>query len=218
MPSLLARLLTRSFPAKAETRSAAASGPDAAGVAEPPGPSPSYESRAFRLWFESRAGGKQAPAILDLGKLHPDSLAFFQSLGARVAISSLDTGLTGTRFEMQLDDQSRWAPFDGVLCWDVPNYLAAEELKVLGRWIAQLSESGTMVMVCLATHAPYPASPGQYAIQDEATLRFHPNPEAPRTRSVVHSSHELVKLWPQFAAVRSFLLRSGMQEFVLRRR
>ncbi len=218
MPSLLARLLTRSFPAKAEARGAAATGPDAPGVAEPPGPSPSYESRAFRLWLESRAGGKQVPAILDLGRLHPDSLEFFQSLGARVAISSLDTGLTGTRFEMQLDDSSKWAPFDGILCWDVPNYLATDELKALGRWLARVSESGTMVMVCLATHTPYPDLPGQYAIQGEATLRFLQNPNAPRTRTVVHSSHELVKLWPQFAAVRSFLLRSGMQEFVLRRR
>ncbi len=131
---------------------------------------------------------------------------------------ALDTEVAGTGFELQLQERVPWTPVDGVLVWDLANYLEAEELRALGRWLAQQSESGTMVLVCLATHSPYPQRPGQYAILGEAELCHHPDPQAVKTRRVLHSSHELVKLWPQFAAVRSFLLRSGMQEFVLRRR
>ncbi|MDJ0656265.1 MAG: hypothetical protein QNJ40_19045 [Xanthomonadales bacterium] len=218
MPSLLARLLTRSFPGKAEAQSGELPGPvTEKGEGSDAASAEHYESRALQLWAED-ISALSAPRILDLGRIHPKSLAYFQSLNASVGVMSLDTTLAGTGFEMRLEQHADWGPFDGVLCWDLLNYLGNDELKLLGAWLHQRCGSRAVVMASLTTRAPYSSQPARYAIESASKLVCMPSQDAEASRSETHSSAELAKLWPGFESVRSFLLRNGMQEFVLRHR
>ena len=95
--------------------------------------------------------------------------------------------------------------------------LSQNTLKVTAM-VASPMLIGALVMACLATRAPYASLPGQYAIEAPDRLSFLPSSVAQLRCSETHSSSELAKLWPNFESVRSFLLRNGMQEIVLRRR
>ncbi|MEM7705717.1 MAG: hypothetical protein AAF358_09210 [Pseudomonadota bacterium] len=214
MPNLLARLLTRSFPGKSETQFQPL-GPDAS---DPASDAPvGYESRAFKLWIESLAqSGLESPRILDLGKVHAQTLGFFQKLGASFSVMDLDISLKGTAFEMALEAYRDWGPFDGVLAWDLPNYMASDELSVLGTWLEAHTGTPCPLLVCMATRTPYADQPGRYSVVDEATLLVDPG-SSEVTRTDRHVPNVLKRAWPSFSPNRSFLLRNGMQEFVLTR-
>ncbi len=242
MPNLLARLLTRSFPGKSDTQFQPL-GPEASGP-EPAVPS-GYESRALTLWLDTlpkpkgleegqqgsqlplQEGAQQevqterqadikGPRILDLGKVHTRSLNFFQEMGAGVGVMDLDISLVGTAFEMQLEGYRDWGPFDGVLAWDLPNYLEAEELTVLGQWLEAHTTAPSPLLVCMATRTPYADRPGKYSIENRTTLvADSAGIEVNRTQR--HVPNVLKRSWPAFSPIRSYLLRSGMQEFVLTR-
>lgn len=211
MSNLLARILTRSFPGKAETPIGLALQTDE--PAEPADSPASYESRAFALWNESLPDS--TGRILDLGRLHSHTLQFFQQQGAQLTVQALDTSLSGTAFEMQLQSHEQEA-FRGVLAWDLCNYLDAGELAALGQWLSRHCEPGCPVLICLASRAPYANQPGQYAIEDASHLRTIASDSIPDERRLLHTSSALLRAFEQFESVRSFLLRSGMQEYVLR--
>ncbi|MFK7955555.1 MAG: hypothetical protein AB8B96_05625 [Lysobacterales bacterium] len=213
MPNLLARLLTRSFPGKSDTQFQPL-GPEAS---DPKSDAPAgYESRAFRLWLDTLPGREgHSPRILDLGRVHARTLSFFQNLGARLGVMDLDLTTVGTAFEMQLETYRDWGPFDGVLGWDLPNYLAEEELVVLGKWLEAHTTPPCPVLICMATRTPYADSPVQYSIETDTTLITESSEGGSKTER--HPPNVIKRAWPAFAPNRSYLLRNGMQEFVFTR-
>ncbi len=213
MPNLLARLLTRSFPGKSDTQFQPL-GPEAS---DPKPDTPAgYESRAFRLWLDLLpTSDSHSPRILDLGRVHAQTLSFFQQLGARLGVMDLDLTSVGTAFEMQLDGYRDWGPFDGVLGWDIPNYLAEEELLVLGKWLETHTTAPCPTLICMATRTPYADSPAKYSIETATTLIAENSGDISRNER--HPPNVLKRAWPAFEPNRSYLLRNGMQEFVFTR-
>ena len=216
MTNLLARLLTRSFPGK-ETSLFAESG-----LTEPESsPSESeprdYESRAFATWGEL-LGKPAGNRILELGALSSGSLAYFAERGALLSVMSVDLSESACSLQSQLREFNPDEPFDGSLCWDLPNYMSMQDFKVLGGWLGQHMRPGGAVMLCLATKIPYSDSPGRYVISANDRLQFNVAEQGSMERQHRLSTAELNRHWGDFEIERSFLLRSGLQEYVLRRR
>ncbi len=210
MSRFLKRLLTQSFPGKRDQAT------EAAGVSAKPGAeasdTESYESQAFSLWWE-RAREQERPRLLDLGTLRSGTLAFLGRRGGELSVLGLDPAEPRVAILEEAADERR---FHGALCWDLLNFVEDDLLSDLGAWLGERLEPGAPVFFALATRSPYPAQPAAYDIVDERRLSYRPTDVLDRTKLL--SGARLKRLWVEFEFRRSFLLRNGMQEYVLYRK
>jgi hypothetical protein len=216
MTKLLARILTRSFPGKDSSLYG-----DSTAIVEAPDSSPErqsseYESRAFAMW-EELLGRLPGCRILELGALSPQSLGFFAERGAMLSVMSINLDEPENSLQHQLDGFATEQPFQGALCWDLPNYMSADDFQRLGVWLGEHMLSGAVVMLCLATQVPYPGQPGRYVIAADDRLKYQAASLDDGGQDYRISTGDLGRHWADFEVERSFLLRNGMQEYVLRR-
>lgn len=112
------------------------------------------------------------------------------------------------------DNGSR--PVDVVLAWDVFNYLDRPRLKALGERLAARSRPGTLLLALLWTGKEIPAEPGRFLIQDDSHLAYGVDLARKRPGPRYRPS-EIAAMTPGFSTDRSFLLRHGVQEYLLLR-
>lgn len=216
MSKLLGKLLTRSFPGKPSEAfpvlnpsAEPVDGTAAGNQAEARG----YESRAFALWLDElvKLNGSH---LIDFGPMRPQSVTFFGDYHMGLSILGLDAAedLNDQLAAFEPDGQ-----YDAALCWEIPNYVDPLGLEVMGRWLAQHIKPGGVVMLSLAVNSPYADLPSSYGIVDTNHLECIQT-KSDANRQQRYSTRELTKYWPSFTPIRSFLLRSGRQEYVLRRR
>lgn len=105
---------------------------------------------------------------------------------------------------------------DGVLCWDVFDYLQAEAADALGREVTRVLRPGGVTFVCHGRRDREVQGPVQYEILDEMTLRYRMIKVA-RPAISVRESREMMKLFAGLSVGSSFLLKSRMRELVLRK-
>lgn len=191
--------------------------------------SPPYTSQAFELWDgESRPRGKRH--VLDLGAAIGDNITYFGELPCRLEIADLTEALP-TRVEPSEDDDpdelERAALRDllpslpsrsqhGALCWDLVNYLSRGQIIALGEWLGEVMAVDGVVMLSLHTGTSMPPAPCRYRILGPGSLVRH-EPQGENVACPRYSQGDLKRDWPDFEVLRSYLLRSEAQEFVLRR-
>lgn len=105
-------------------------------------------------------------------------------------------------------------PIDLILVWDLLNYLDREQVTTLGRHLSGLCRRDSLVLVLLSTLPTIPELPGRYLMMDPETLRYD-NESRRERRSPGYKEPDLEKLMPAFEVETSYLLRSGIQEYVL---
>ena len=105
---------------------------------------------------------------------------------------------------------------DGVLCWDVFDYLQAEAAAALGREVTRVLKPGGVTFVCHGPRDREVQGPVQYEILDEMTLRYR-TVEVARPPRSVRESREMTRLFAGLSIDSSFLLKSRMRELVLRK-
>ncbi len=103
---------------------------------------------------------------------------------------------------------------DLILVWDLLNYLDRQQVSTLGRHLAGLCRRDTLVLALLSTLHTIPELPGRYLMLDPETLR-HENDSKRERRSPGYKEPDLERLMPAFEVETSYLLRSGIQEYVL---
>jgi len=155
--------------------------------------------------------------ILEMGALSPGSLDYFAQRGVLLSVMSIQLQAS-VGLQAQLDAFTPEQPFDGSLCWDLPGYASAADFMRLGDWLGQNIRPGGAVMLCLATKVPYPENPGRYVIVADDRLEYRAaSIQGEGRKRRIHAA-DLARDWTAFEVEQSFLLRNGMQEYVLRRR
>lgn len=169
--------------------------------------------------------------VVDVGPARGATIAFFQQFRCKLYIDDAVTALT-RRDEAEVDaeqDERRfaarlrtWLPapehgeIDAVLCWDLFDYLSRPRLAALALHIAPWLRPGGYLHAFIAARPEMPAQPGQFAVLDQNSIAYTPAPGPMRPAPRYHQL-DLGRLMPQFAVERSVLLRSGLQEYLLRR-
>ena len=105
---------------------------------------------------------------------------------------------------------------DGILCWDVFDYLDDDAAAVLAREVSRVLKPRSVALLCHGPEKPVVAGPVQYEIVDEMTLRYRPLPMA-RPESRVWHSRPFTNLFPGLTISDSFFLKSRMREVMLRK-
>lgn len=105
-------------------------------------------------------------------------------------------------------------PIDLVLAWDLLDYLDRDRIRALSMALAARCRPGARWFAMLRIGKEIPSEPGNYLIRPDASLvyRF----DSPHTRpGPRYRPAEIEASTPGFHADRNYLLRHGVQEYVL---
>lgn len=177
-----------------------------------------YVVRRFRALGGSR--------VLDLGPATGRNVQFLSSFISKLFIADLSNticsqagraGLDKSKLERILRRDFPAAseePIDLVLLWDLLNYLDRDQVTTLGRHLAGICSRDSLVFMLISNKPEVPELPGRYLMLDPETLRYENR--CKRTRPTPgYKEPDLERLMPAFEVETSFLLRSGVQEYVL---
>ena len=193
----------------------------------PTGPDPVVASKALPK-FIGALQHRETPVLIDFGPVIGTNVAFFgEHLGCKLHIEDLAKDIdrhtrAGTRELLPETLAARFpqpdASVDGVLCWDIFDFLDAGAAKALAREIVRVVRPGGAVMGFFCTKSVDRASFTKYEIvEDSSSLRHrhHPGTGGPK---FVLQNRDIIKMFEGLSVSESFLLKSNTREILLRKR
>jgi hypothetical protein len=206
----------------AQTHPGAPSG--ASGAA---GDAPVVGSKAFPK-FISALTTRPSPVLLDFGPVIGTNVEFFgERLGCKLFIEDLLADIdrhakAGTLEALPATFDKRFrhadASVDGILCWDIFDFLEKAATQTLARQIIRMLRPGGAFLGLFATAArPEHATFTKYEIVDESSFRHRYHPGVGGVKRVLQN-RDIIRLFEGLAVSDSFLLKSNIREMLLRRR
>jgi hypothetical protein len=193
----------------------------------PGGPDPVIQSKALTK-FIGALQHRDAPVLIDFGPVIGTNVAFFgEHLGCKLHIEDLAKDIdrhsrAGTREQLAETLAGRFpqadANVDGVLCWDIFDFLEPVAAKALAREIVRVLKPGGAVMGFFCTKSVDRASFTKYEIIEESSSlrhRLHPGTGGPK---FVLQNRDIIKMFDGLSVSESFLLKSNTREILLRKR
>jgi hypothetical protein len=170
-------------------------------------------------------GTERKACVLDLGPASGANVAFFSRRPCTLHIADLyralrsDLGLPrdATELDAALAPQLPEGPFDLVLAWDLFDYFDRAQLEVLGRHLAERCRPSALVFAIVSYLHQIPDRPHRFEILDEERLVYGDASGLSRP-APGYREPDLMRLLPGFEVEASYLLRHGVQEYVLARR
>ncbi len=147
------------------------------------------------------------------GKLYVADL--FRTVEAEHTPVSEDIGLWQSMFARLLDFPPGLR-FDGIIAWDLFNYLQRISLGALISHLDAFSRPGTVLFATIATRKTIPARPSYCRIAAQNRI-FCQAGSAGITDAPRYSAAALERMMCGFCLQRSFLLSHGVQEYIYRR-
>jgi len=169
-----------------------------------------------------------SPVLVDFGPVIGTNVAFFgEQLGCKLFIEDLATeidrhtrastrdalpGALATRFPMA--DGS----VDGVLCWDIFDFLEAPAARALAAQVVRVLRPGGAVMgfFCTKTVERSPFTKFE-VVEATQSLRHRPHSGAGGAKFVLQN-RDIIKMFDGLYVSESFLLKSNTREILLRKR
>ena len=193
----------------------------------PRGPEPVVPSKALAK-FITALSNHEAPVLVDFGPVIGTNVAFFgERLGCKLFIEDLATEIdrhtrAGTRDALADALTKRFtqqdASVDGVLCWDIFDFLDPAAAKALAHQVVRVVRPGGAVMGFFCTKAMDRSPFTKFEIvEDSQSLRHkhHPGTGGPK---VVLQNRDIIKMFDGLHVSESFLLKSNTREILLRKR
>jgi len=193
----------------------------------PAGPDPVIQSKALPK-FISALSSRDAPIVIDFGPVIGTNVAFFgEQLGCKLFIEDLASEIdkhtrARTRDAMPDTLAKRFTQadgtVDGVLCWDIFDFLEPAAAKALAREIVRVLRPGGAVMGFFCTKPIERVPFTKYEILEQtASLRHrhHPGTGGPK---FVLQNRDIIKMFDGLSVAESFLLKSNTREILLRKR
>jgi SAM-dependent methyltransferase len=199
----------------------------------PPDPS-SADSAAGDKVLPTKALGRflralaprQAPVLLDLGPIVGSNVNFLgERLGCKYFVEDLfaniETHVKGKKeAELAAFFESRFPQpdesFDGILCWDVLDYLDKKAAQVVARHMTRLLKPGGALLGFFSTVSSPAREYTRYLIVDDVTLR-HRSYGGSRARQAVIANRDINRLFEGLTVSDSFLLLTKTRENVFRK-
>jgi hypothetical protein len=160
--------------------------------------------------------------VLDLGSAVGSNVEFLSQYGCKLFIEDLYAALS-TRVEGDLSGPGFFAEFlslpedtrfDVVLAWDLFDYLQRKELAAFAEQLRNYTDRGALIFALVSYHKTIPAQPYRFRIKDDQHLIYERRTGAERPSPRLAPA-EVTNLLKGFRVDRSFLLKHGIQEYLL---
>ncbi|MCC7007471.1 MAG: hypothetical protein IT184_01505 [Acidobacteria bacterium] len=168
----------------------------------------------------------EGPTLLNLGPVIGQNIAFFgDRLACRISIEDLfvpiDEQATGRlsvsladTFETRLPTEP--AVFDGILCWDVFDFLDKPTSQRLASRLVTLLRPGGVLYGFFGTQATDVSQHTRFIVEAPDALRLRPAP-APTLKRHVLVNRDLNKIFEGLSVAESILLKTATRETLFRK-
>ncbi len=194
-------------------------------AAVPAGSDKSISTKAFSR-FLAALKYREAPVLLDLGPVVGSNINFFgERLGCKFFIEDVYANLEKYARENRTRElaeffKSRFPQpddsFDGILCWDIFDYLDKASAQVLAREMTRMLKPGGALLTFFATVAMPGKEYTRYLVVDDKTFR-HKTAPAARGRQQVFVNRDINLMFQGLNVSDSFLLMTRTREIVFRK-
>ncbi len=177
--------------------------------------------------FLATMSTKPAPALLDLGPVVGGNVSFFgEELGCRIRVEDVFGDIERHAVNGTLDAlpeyfrtrfKSEPGTVDGILCWDVFDYLERAAATSLAAALARLlvAEGSLLGFFSTASDAGR-AQYTKYLVVDQGNLRYRAY-SGTRVRQRSLQNRDIIKLFESLRVSDSFLMKTNMREIIFRK-
>lgn len=176
--------------------------------------------------FLASLGHHDSPSLLDLGPVVGSNITFFgERLRCKIFVEDLFAEIERSARQNPAGDlaaffaarfRGREHSVDGVLCWDVFDYLDWPAARVLASCLAGMVRPGGAVLGFFGTAKVDQGHYTKYVIADDAHLRHRPYP-ATDTRTRVLLNRDIIRLFEGLEVRESVLLQINTREILFRK-
>lgn len=179
--------------------------------------------------FLATLRARREPVLLDLGSVAGSNVSFFgEELGCKIFVEDLAADIErhakagtidrlpkffSTRFTQEAET------VDGILCWDVFDYLDKPSAKALAAQLSRMLKPEGVLLAFFATAAPPPGTESTYTrfvVADARTLHARPQ-RASRAKQRPHENRDIQLMFDPLTVAEQFLLKSRTREVLLRK-
>ena len=195
----------------------------------PPSPSAAedliFATKALRK-FLTTLTSHESPVLLDLGPVVGSNVSFFgEQLGCKIFVEDIFADLDRHVREGKLEAlpeflQKRFpqesGTVDGILCWDVIDYMDKASAQELAKELTRLLRPEGALLGFFGSTARPDVRYTKYIIVDEVNLK-HRHYAAARGRQSVLLNRDIIRLFPGLRVSDSFLLQNNLREILFRK-
>jgi hypothetical protein len=196
-----------------------------AGAPSTPDDGPIVASKALQR-FLSCLGTIPSPVLLDLGPVVGPNIAFFgEQLNCKVVVEDVFADLdrhvrSGSPEELSAFLSTRLAleagTVDGVLLWDLYDYLDRASARVLAASLVRLLRVDGALLGYFGDASHVGKACTKFIVVDASHVRQRPHPSALARRGALQN-RDIIKLFDGLRVSDSFLLQSGRREMLFRK-
>lgn len=189
-------------------------------------PDLTYPTKSLPKFLATMAA-KPSPALLDLGPVVGGNVSFFgEELGCRIRVEDVFADIERHAVNGTLDAlpeffrtrfKSEPGTVDGILCWDVFDYLEKPAATALAAALARLLVAeGSLLGFFSTASDPGRAQYTKYLVVDPGNLRYRSYPGT-RVRQRSLQNRDIIKLFESLRVSDSFLMKTNMREIIFRK-
>jgi hypothetical protein len=173
--------------------------------------------------------GRSSPVLLDLGSVTGSNVTFFgERLGCKIIVEDLSKDIDRAVKEKTLAElpvlltkrfTQEDASVDGVLCWDLFDYLDKHAAAALAKQVVRLLKPDGVALAFFNTlepKEPVPAIYTKHVVVDQTTLQYRQYPAA-RGKQRPFQNRDIQRMFEPLRITEQFLLKSQQREVLFRK-
>ena len=186
---------------------------------------PVMASKAFPKFLNLLAP-RESPLLLDFGPVVGGNVEFYgERLGCKLFIEDLVGEVdrharAGTTGQLAESFKTRFrhadASVDGILCWDLFDFLDKASVQALAQQIVRMLKPGGAVMGLFCTSSVERSTYTKFEIVDEKNLRCRTHNGVGGARRALQN-RDIIRMFDGLSVSDSFLLKNNTREMLLRR-
>jgi SAM-dependent methyltransferase len=189
---------------------------------------PVHPTKALARFLTS-LGTRPQPQLIDLGPVVGANVNFFgEQLGCKIFVEDLSKDIDRHIREEKTADlpaffEKRFpqanCSFDGILCWDIFDYLDKKAALPLARQLARLLRPDGVLLAFFSTAEPQPGAPATYTrhvVVDQTTLQHRPY-SAARGKQRPLLNRDIQRMFEPLRISEQFLLKTNRREVLFRK-
>jgi hypothetical protein len=184
-----------------------------------------FSTKALRK-FLGTVAAKPSPTLMDLAPVVGSNLNFLgERLECKVVIEDIYAEVERHAREQKLSELPAFlstrfrradASVDGILCWDLMDYLDRPAARALAEQLTRLLKPEGALLAFFGTAAPRDAHYTRYIIVDDLNLKYRPYPAA-RGRQAILANRDIIQLFGHLRVSDSFLMQNNLREILFRK-
>jgi hypothetical protein len=186
---------------------------------------PVFATKALRKFLTSLTS-RESPVLLDLGPVVGSNVNFFgEQLGCKIFVEDIFADIERHARDGKLEALPEFlkkrfpqadASFDGILCWDVIDYLDRASANELAVQMTRVLRPDGALLGFFASGPVRDPRYTKYVIVDEVNLQHRSYP-ASRGRGASLLNRDIIRMFSTLRVSDSFLLQNNLREILFRK-